>query len=231
MAIVAADAQYNWEAVRVQLDSPFPIARMTEEDFSRLKPKVMMDFVARASLILKEEAMFLKATASSTVLLTSESHVRTLLRCSIQHDKRGESLACAVPLQNDEGNSQPVTEKEQAPTDKAPDVLDAPDAPDAPSRVSPEENAPKASASARARARASRPKTKVSNAFMVFGEENRVNLMQQHPSLPMGEISAMLGDWWRSLDEYQQQPYYDESYRRIEEAKQAEEEEDENHHE
>lgn len=45
------------------------------------------------------------------------------------------------------------------------------------------------------------------NAYILYCLENRTSLRMQNPDLPNIEISKMLGDKWRGLDESQRRPY------------------------
>lgn len=45
------------------------------------------------------------------------------------------------------------------------------------------------------------------NAYILYCLENRTSLRIQNPDLPNIEISKMLGDNWRALDESQRRPY------------------------
>ncbi|KAJ1364068.1 hypothetical protein KIN20_024067 [Parelaphostrongylus tenuis] len=54
-------------------------------------------------------------------------------------------------------------------------------------------------------------KRRSANAFTVFANEERDKLMKTHPDLPMGLVTRMMVEKWRSLDNEAKKPYFEAS--------------------
>uniref|UniRef100_A0A0K0DPK3 HMG box domain-containing protein n=1 Tax=Angiostrongylus cantonensis TaxID=6313 RepID=A0A0K0DPK3_ANGCA len=54
-------------------------------------------------------------------------------------------------------------------------------------------------------------KRRSANAFTMFANEEREKLMKTHPDLPMGLVTRMMVEKWRTLDNEARKPYFEAS--------------------